>query len=363
VFLDNGKNAAIPHNGIQEVDELGIGNTLVRLNNCSSTVYQTTVTDGAGGYTLSIPNSLSAGATLCVEEYQQPANLVSVSGNVGTTGGSYTLATDKVQFSLAASTNYTEVNFGDVGQSQLTGTGTQTIAAGTTASYGHQFIAGTEGSVTFSTAQAPTPFLAWTSLVYLDANCNALLDGGDSQITSAINVVAEQVVCLVQKVISPSTATNGSQDVSTLSASFVYAAPSAITDNYSQLDTTIIMDGGLVLVKKVREVSSCPSTVTDTNPFTTNNQALPNALIEYQIAYSNPSANTVSNIVINDMTPSFTTFRSATCHTTPSSVLCSVGSSPSVGGVGGLQWVFTNNPVGLGSGQSGEVRFCVRVDQ
>jgi uncharacterized repeat protein (TIGR01451 family) len=198
-----------------------------------------------------------------------------------------------------------------VAESQLTGTGNQTIAAGASVSYSHQFIAGTEGAVTFSTAQAPTPLLTWTSLVYLDANCNALLDGGDTQVTSALNVVADEVVCLLQKVQSPSTAANGSQDVSTISASFIFAAPSVINRLYNQNDTTIIMDSGLVLVKKVREVASCPSTGADVNPFTTNNQALPNALIEYQIAYSNPSAGVVSNIVINDMTPSFTTFRSA----------------------------------------------------
>lgn len=200
-------------------------------------------------------------------------------------------------------------------------------------------------------------------MVYLDNNCNALLDGGDTQITSAINVVADQVLCLVQKVQSPANGNNGAQDISTLSANFVYAAPSAISDNFSQPDTTIIMDSGLVLLKKVREVGSCPSTGADLNPFTTNNQALPNAFIEYQITYSNPSAGTVSNIDIHDMTPSFTTFRSAACQTTPSSVLCSVASAPSVGGVGNLHWAFTNNPVGLGAGQSGEVRFCVRVDQ
>lgn len=363
VFYDNGKNAATPHNGIQEVDELGIGNITLRLTDCAATVHQIVTTDGAGDYEFAIPTSLTAGANLCVEEYQQPANLVSVSGSAGSTGGSYSLASDRTQFNLVLNTSYTSINFGDVAQSQLTGTGTQTIAAGMSAAYGHQFIAGTEGSVTFSTAQAPTPLLAWTSLVYLDNNCNALLDGGDTQISAAINVVADQVLCLLQKVQSPSNANNGAQNVSTLSASFIYAAPSAITGNYSQIDTTLIMDGGLVLVKKVREVSSCPSTGADVNPFITNNQALPNALIEYQIVYSNPSSGVVSNIVINDMTPSFTTFRSATCHSTPSSVLCSVASSPSVGGVGSLQWTFTDNPLGLGSGQSGEVRFCVRVDQ
>lgn len=363
VFYDNGKNAATPHNGSQELDEQGIGNRTVRLTDCASTVHYTTTTNGAGDYTLVIPNGLPVNTTLCVEEYQQPANLVSVSGNAGDTGGSYSLAADRTPFNLALNTHYTGVDFGNVAKSQLTGTGNQTIPVGTTASYGHQFIAGTEGSVTFSTSQSPTPLLAWTSLVYLDNNCNALLDGGDTQITSAINVVADQVLCLVQKVQSPANGNNGAQDISTLSANFVYAAPSAISDNFSQPDTTIIMDSGLVLLKKVREVGSCPSTGADLNPFTTNNQALPNAFIEYQITYSNPSAGTVSNIDIHDMTPSFTTFRSAACQTTPSSVLCSVASAPSVGGVGNLHWAFTNNPVGLGAGQSGEVRFCVRVDQ
>jgi hypothetical protein len=48
VFLDNGKNAATPHNGLQEVDELGLGNITVRLTDCAATEYQTAVTNGAG---------------------------------------------------------------------------------------------------------------------------------------------------------------------------------------------------------------------------------------------------------------------------------------------------------------------------
>ncbi|MCB1657470.1 MAG: hypothetical protein KDI39_04520 [Pseudomonadales bacterium] len=362
VFLDNGKNAATPHNGLLEADETGLGNITVQLTDCATTVYQSAVTNGAGAYSLSIPNSLLAGASVCVVE-QASSNLISVSGVAGNTGGTYSLAQDRTQFTLSAATNYTGVDFGDVVDSQLTSTGSQTIAAGTTASYSHQFISGTEGLVTFSTAQAPTPALTWTSLVYIDTNCNALLDGGDTQVTAPIVVVADQVVCLLQKVQSPSTAANGSQDVSTISASFAFSAPSAITRLYNQDDTTIIMDSGLVLVKKVRGVSSCPSTIADVNPFVTNNQALPNSLIEYQITYSNPSSGVVSNVTINDMTPSFTTFRSARCASTPSSVVCSVGTSPTVGTTGAINWVLANNPTGLASGQSGDVRFCVRVDQ
>ncbi|MDO8417743.1 MAG: hypothetical protein Q7S87_16205, partial [Agitococcus sp.] len=366
VFFDNGKGIATPHNGLQETGELGIGNITMTLTDCASTTYQTVLTDGAGAYSFTIPNSLITGTTLCVEEHQ-PSTLVSVTGVVGTTSGTYSLASDRTQFSLTINTNYTGVNFGDVAESQLTGTGSQTISAGTTANYIHQFIAGTEGSVTLTTAQAPSPSLSgWTSIMYLDATCDAQLNAGDTQITAPFSVIADQVVCLIQKVQSPVTATNGAMDISTVSASFAFAAPSSIVRPYSQTDTTIIMDSSLVLVKRLRQVGSCPSTGADVNPFITNNQALPNTYIEYQIQYSNPSAATLSNITVHDVTPAFTEFRSASCTTTPSSLLCATpsvgsGTAPSVGGAGDIDWILTNNPSGLGAGQSGEVRFCVRI--
>ena len=137
---------------------------------------------------------------------------------MGTTSGTYSLASDRTQFSLTINTNYTGVNFGDVAESQLTGTGNQTISAGTTASYIHQFIAGTEGVVTLTTAQAPSPNISgWTSLMYLDATCDAELNAGDTQITAPISVVADQLLCLIQKVQSPVTATNGAMNISTVS--------------------------------------------------------------------------------------------------------------------------------------------------
>ncbi|PTQ89995.1 hypothetical protein [Agitococcus lubricus] len=367
VFLDNGKNAAIPHNAIQEADEAGIANIPVRLTDCAATVYQTVLTGGDGSYSLAVPSSLSTGATLCVEE-QQPLTYLSVTGTAGNTGGSYSLAADRTQFSLTVGMNYTNINFGDVSESQLTAQGSQTIAVGATAEYDHQFIAGTEGSVTFSTTQAPNPVLTgWSSVLYLDNNCNAALDVGDTQITAPINVVAEQIVCLIQKVYSPAAANTGAQNQSTITASFALTAPSTIVKPYTRSDNTTLADSSLVLTKTVREVMSCPSTGADTNPYTTNNEAKPNALIEYRIQYSNPSTSTVRDIVIHDTTPAFTTFRSARCITTPATLNCDVpsvlnGTAPAVGGTGSIDWILHNSPTGLEPGQSGEVRFCVRID-
>ncbi|MBK9186732.1 MAG: hypothetical protein IPM78_10885, partial [Moraxellaceae bacterium] len=110
IFLDNGKNAATPHNGLLEADETGLGNITVQLTDCATTVYQSAVTNGAGAYSLSIPNSLLAGASVCVVE-QASSNLISVSGVAGTTGGAYSLALDRTQFTLSAATNYTGVDF------------------------------------------------------------------------------------------------------------------------------------------------------------------------------------------------------------------------------------------------------------
>ncbi|RZU46700.1 hypothetical protein EV700_1081, partial [Fluviicoccus keumensis] len=74
------------------------------------------------------------------------------------------------------------------------------------------------------------------------------------------------------------------------------------------------------------------------------------------------------DVVINDATPPFTLFHSASCTSTPSSLLCQTssagtGTAPSSGSTGNIRWQFSNNPVGLGGGQSGEVRFCVQVEQ
>jgi hypothetical protein len=73
-------------------------------------------------------------------------------------------------------------------------------------------------------------------------------------------------------------------------------------------------------------------------------------------------------VTISDATPAFTVFRSASCTVTPSSLLCQApssgsGTAPVSGGTGNIQWLFSNNPLGLGGGQSGEVRFCVQVEQ
>ncbi|MDO8330044.1 MAG: hypothetical protein Q7T36_06195 [Fluviicoccus sp.] len=370
VFLDNGTGGGTAHNGTQQGGEAGLANAEVRLTDCGGTEYQRVTTNGPGDYTLTIPDSLGVGAPLCVEEGANPT-LVSVSGVPGTTGGSYSLAQDRSSFALTLLTNYTGVNFGNVPESTLTGVGVQSTAPGTTVEYAHVFTAGTVGAVTFSTAQNPSPANPeWSSQLHRDLNCNGAVDPGDVPITAAVSVTAGQAVCLVQKVLVPLSTGSGNFDISTVSAGFAFTAPSVIVRPYSQDDrTTVITNGlGLVLVKEVRQVGSCPSTGADSNVFGTANDAPPGGYLEYRIRYTNQSQGLVKDVSISDATPAFTVFRNASCTVTPASVLCQVpssgsGTAPSIGGSGTIDWLFTNNPSGLLGGQSGEVRFCVQLEQ
>ena len=59
--------------------------------------------------------------------------------------------------------------------------------------------------------------------------------------------------------------------------------------------------------------------------------------LTYTITYTNASSTPVSNIVVSDGTPSYTTFVSASCGSLPSGITaCTVSTQPSVGGTGSV---------------------------
>ena len=75
----------------------------------------------------------------------------------------------------------------------------------------------------------------------------------------------------------------------------------------------------------------------------------------------------INNLFINDATPAYTSFVSATCPTslptgisactTPSNAS---SSAPAVGGVGAIKWVFTGT---LPASAMGSVSYRVKVDE
>lgn len=350
VFRDTGVGAGVPNNAVQDGSEPGIAGVSVRATDSGGgTTFDSTVTDGAGNYTLWIPASAGANPVRVVQA--NAGGFVSTGGQAGTTAGSYVRASDTTTFNNLVGTSYSGVNFADVPDNALTTDGAQSALPGATLNYAHSFTAGSGGSVSFSTAAVANPALAgWSEVLYRDANCNGVLDGaeGASLLSGPTTVAAGELVCVLLREFVPATAPNGAQNQVTLTASFSYTnASPALGSTHTRSDLTTVGapgSAGLTLVKSVDKAT-----------------ALPGEVLTYTIVYTNNASGALSTLRINDSTPAFTTFASAACiGTLPANLSsCSVSSAPAAGAIGGIEWSFVGT---LAPGGSGTVRFTVTVN-
>ncbi len=354
VFSDTGSGGGIANDGVLNGTEVGIPGVPVRLTDCGSTTYATTTTDASGAYTLGIPVSLSAGATLCVVQ-SNLSGYLSTGGQVGSTGGTYTRTSDTTQFTLVANGTYTGINFGDVPANRFLNDGARTVLPGTTVTYPHVYIAATAGQVTFSSLSVSSPAgLPWSQVLYRDVGCDGAVNSPtDTSVSGAISVVEGDRVCVVLQQFVPANAPLGSSNVVTLQAFFAYSnASPALSATASRQDITTVSDVALQLLKEVRNV-------TQGGIFGNSNAARPGEVLEYRLTYTNGGVASINNLVINDSTPTYTVFLSAACVTPlPTALTTCAITAPAANAVGALRWQYTGSLV---SGVSGVVTYQVRV--
>ncbi len=343
VFKDSGAGGGTANDGSLNGGEQGIVGVTVRATNGGATTYDTEQTANDGTYTLFI----APGATTVAIIETNPANYVSTGASVGTTGGSYNRATDTMTFTKAGEGIYTGVNFGDVPQNTFQSNGAQQGLPGNVLFYPHIFAPGTAGQVTFTMVSTPSPSsVSFSHIIYQDTNCNGILDSGEPVITGAVTTVGGTNLCIIMKVTIPQGAPFNATDNTAITANFIYTnANPALSASYVLNDLSTVGTGtnaGLRLEKTVDKAT-----------------ALPGANLAYTVTFINDSTSPISNLKINDSTPAFTTFVSATCGSPlPNSLTgCSI-TSPSVGATGAIQWTFTGT---LSPSQTGTVSFVVKI--
>lgn len=362
VFVDNSGttlDASKAYNGIQDAGEVGIANSTILLNNCSTTTQlASTVTSANGDYAFSIEQSLLP-SSFCIVQQNLP-EYISVSGASG-----YTRSTDTIALTKTSATSYTPNNFGDVIINVvLNEDGQHTAIAGDVTDYPHrlstqipvQLTQLLQTQIQQPNASADQP---WQALVYRDTNCNGQVDMGEVVFnpTAASTVLLQPSVdiCLVQRVHVPTNVTAGAQHIGTLQASYQFAltnpAQTILGQTLKRQDVTLIGSAGLTLTKKVRAVASCPSTSSDTNAFVTTNQAAKQDNLEYEITYKNNSTKKLQNVKVKDSLPIGTNFGSMSCRLTPSGNTCNTNRSGDY-----LEWSLTGL---LNPSVSGTLRFCV----
>jgi uncharacterized repeat protein (TIGR01451 family)/fimbrial isopeptide formation D2 family protein len=350
VFTDSGIGAGTPNDGVQNGTEVGQAGATVKVTDATgTTTFDTTLSDGAGNYTLWIPAAAGNNPLRVIET--NVSGQISTGGQPGTTAGSYVRSTDTTTFTNVVGSSYSGVNFADVPANAFTTDGVQTGAAGTALFYSHSYTAGSGGSASFTTAAVAAPAIAgWSEILYRDTNCNGVLDAAEaaSVLSAAISVTAGEVVCLIHKELIPAGAAMGAQNQVTLTALFTYTnASPALNNTQTRVDTTTVgtaASTSLTLVKSVNKTT-----------------ALPGEVLIYSVVYTNNSSAPLSNLKINDATPSFTTYASATCVTPLPANLsaCAVSTQPTVGTAGAIEWTLTGS---LAPGSSGTVRFTVTVN-
>lgn len=175
-------------------------------------------------------------------------------------------------------------------------------------------------------------------------------------------------VCVIVQTFVPATAPQGANDRVTVQASFDYtnASPS-LGGTFVLADVTTVSNVALELKKEVRNV-------TQGGAFGINNQAKSGETVEYRITYTNNGDAPVRSMTVNDTTPGYTSFVSATTGATPATLTACAKNTPAnalpaaavpcaaaqpIGGTGPIEWRFVGS---VDPGGTGTVLFQVKVD-
>lgn len=357
------KDIAKAYNAVQDAGELGIAGSLIELKDCSgSPVIATATTNASGEFEILTREDIYAGRNEVCLVQNDLSGYSSVSAEQQPAGGAVKDSTFN-QFKISKPTmprNYEGFLFGDAQlQLILTQNGQKNIAAGDVVDYPHKIISKSVhklGNVSPSNTQQPATGQVWQSIIYYDANCNGVVDVGEQQYDAALkstalstSILPDQKICLVQRVVSPSSAKSGDS----LIAQFAVKHTPTVSGSSEKLsnkvqDMTTVGSAGLDLKKSVRKVASCPSTGIDTAAFTTENTASAGQFLEYEIAYANSSAKKLVEVVLKDAVPLGTSIKSMCTGDT-----CNLANSTAP-----LNWKIAGV---LAPRATGTVRFCVEV--
>lgn len=342
VFVDDGRGSGgVAHDSLRNGSEAAVVATLLQLTDASgSNVIDSTRSDADGRYTLWAPVS-TQGATLKIVQPADAAVWQSVSGQPGTSGGSYALVTDTIAFTHASGSSLAGLDFGDVPLNRLETDGLRAVAAGTTVIFPHRFVAGSVGQAAFTASAPASAPDGWSAQLFVDAACDGLLDGADTPVPAAMGLVAGQQVCLLVKVFAPATAPPGARHAVSVTVAFSYANVAVVRTLQRQDVVTVVGGNGLRLQKTVDRSS-----------------ARSGELLVYTITFFNDGSAPLEALRIRDATPAWTVQEAATCVDMPAGVACAVTLQPATGASGGVEWTLTGTLLG---GATGRVELRVRL--
>lgn len=342
LFTDQGTGVGgVANDGVANGTEPGPGGKAVQLLDAGGSVLDAAVSLADGSFRLHVPTTVGNGAVLRVRQVDEPA-VLATGGSPGTTGGTYARADRGVTFTFNGAAT-SGIALGTVPAPSMTLSQTAVGSPGSTLVFIHVFKAWTAGQVSFSTVHAAPAGLSWADAVHVDSNGNGRLDAGDALATGPIGVSAGQEVTVLLKVSIPQGTVPGMRLETVLRASFALAnAAPPLTQLQAVSDYTLVLPSSappLTLTKSVNAPAASPGST-----------------LVYTITFTNPGTVAVTNLVVSDLTPAYTTYLSSSTVSVPASLGTATVSAPAIGASGPIHWAFSGV---LAPNASGSVEFRV----
>ena len=312
VFRDDGFSSltgptySVPanvNNGLQNAPEPGIPNVTLTATGTGSVSART---DANGNYTLYVP--LAMGATINVSHALPAATGTNING------GSITLSTNAIPANSITVTGVTggltfdARNFGVVQPSLLQPDQSGSTTSPGSVTYTHLYRPGTLGTVVLSA----TSSAGYNRLYHLDSNCDGTVTPSErsAPITSFTvsgtwprDTGGRFKACALEVVVLAPTGRPALEtDVTTVNTNLAWTN-STVMDTSRINDTTRLNGaaGELQLDKQVRNFTTGGS-------FAASAGGKPNEVLEYCITYRNAGVTSVTNVIMRDPVPFFTTF-------------------------------------------------------
>ncbi|RLL39042.1 DUF11 domain-containing protein [Acinetobacter cumulans] len=244
-----------------------------------------------------------------------------------------------------------------------------TVAPGGTVFYKHTLT--NKGNIVEGATSLPFSVnndLGWTTSVYVDLNNNGIADAnellttGDLRDLVPAGLAQGASVNLIIKVQAPVNATVGEQDRVLLTVSPIAVGagtpydPTITFNPISNIDLTTVTGLQVRLVKDQALVDCAVGTATTYTQ--ANVDAKPGQCVKYRITAKNEGLNEVTDVVISDNTPNYTTFQVISGQS-PKYENAIAGSTPANGGTGTIS--ATKTP--LASNATASLEFVIKVDE
>jgi uncharacterized repeat protein (TIGR01451 family) len=345
------------------INEKGLSGLSVVLVDVINNTCVSTKTDGDGNYIFFpvIPGDYQL--------YEASLETVTVPQNCDITkskdpaGYRSTTANVLDQFSVIDA-EITGKDFGDVKDPLFTPNHSGTVLPGNVVFYAHKFTAKTTGIVNFSGSNSGGATAGWSNIIYQDINCNGKLDGAEASSAVAANLatIAEQNICLINKVYAPNNIATGEIYRNTINADFNFnnnALAGSIRLKVTDLtkaaaNDSVAPEAGSSKLELRKTVQNITRGTAETE---TQNQAKPGDVLHYRIYYSNTGTGVITDLKIDDVVPDFTLLKANTvkCDTTLAGLNC----NPNATNNPDLSWDFTGI---LKGGAKGSVSYQVIID-